>query len=202
MDILLAAIIGILFGSIPTAFLIVKKTKGLDITEEGSKNIGTRNAHRVSGSNIIGLSVLILDLLKGVIPVLIVQLLWGDQFINLVVASLSAVTAHCYSPWIKFKGGKGLAVTAGSTALFIPAVPMVWILFWIISFLFKRIVNFSNIVASLLTGALVIINKDVMNSYSIIEAENPLKYGLLVASIMLIILTKHWTEIKRMVNIK
>ena len=65
MNYLLSCIIGFLVGSLPTAFIILKKTKGIDITSAGTGNVGAMNSFEVTNSKIIGLIVFIIDALKG-----------------------------------------------------------------------------------------------------------------------------------------
>ncbi len=102
--------IGYLIGSIPWAYIITKRFKNIDITKKGSGNLGSTNVYRTSGIK-IALVVYILDMLKGLLPILI------GNYYNMtdvgVLASLAAVIGHCYSPFMNFKGGKGVAVSSG-----------------------------------------------------------------------------------------
>ena len=116
MEYLLSISIGYIFGSFPTAFLLVKKFKGINITEDGSGNVGTLNAFRTSKSKIIAISVLLIDALKGALSTFIPLLLFPETFIFPALAMLFAVFAHCFNPWLNFKGGRGLAVAAGAHA--------------------------------------------------------------------------------------
>ena len=70
-SLLLGGIAGYLIGSIPSAYLITKWKTGIDLRKEGSKNIGARNAFEVTGNKSIGSIVLVMDLLKGLLPVLV-----------------------------------------------------------------------------------------------------------------------------------
>ncbi len=81
-----SAIIGYLLGSIPTAYLLLKKTKGLDITKEGTGNVGARNSFDVTNSKSIGITVLIIDLLKGLAAVMLTKLLFGEVFLYGMIA--------------------------------------------------------------------------------------------------------------------
>ena len=72
MDYLFSCIIGYLLGSFPTAFLILKKIKGIDITTKGSGNVGAMNSYEVTNSKKFGIFVLIVDLLKGLLSVIVV----------------------------------------------------------------------------------------------------------------------------------
>jgi glycerol-3-phosphate acyltransferase PlsY len=109
MDFLISAVIGYLFGSFPTAYLLVKKIKGNDITKEGSGNVGTFNSYEASKSKKVAGLVLLIDLAKGFLSTLVLYLLFPGQFIYPALALLFAVLSHCYNPWIKFKGGSDIA---------------------------------------------------------------------------------------------
>ena len=75
-------LIGYLLGSIPTAFIFVKTFKGIDIRKAGSGNVGALNAYEVSGSALIGISVLLIDILKGIFSVKVSQVLLGGDEIT------------------------------------------------------------------------------------------------------------------------
>jgi len=121
----LIPLLGFLLGSIPFG-LILGKLKGIDIREHGSGNIGATNLFRTLGKN-IGITCLLLDFIKGFIPVLIATKLAPDnttgQTIE-VVTALAAILGHNYSPWIGFKGGKGIATSGGAIAALMPPVAL------------------------------------------------------------------------------
>lgn len=191
MQYTLSFIIGYLLGSIPTAYLILKKSKNIDITKEGSKNVGALNSYEVSNSKLLGLLVLIIDFAKGFAAVFLVQQLFGNDFIYSVLAIGAAVLSHCYSPWIKFKGGRGLATALGGSVLFAYSVPVIWAVFWIVAFLFRRHIHFSNITATILTGAIAISNSDILNKYTKERADENWIFGISVALVMAIIMSRH-----------
>jgi glycerol-3-phosphate acyltransferase PlsY len=127
----LTALGAYLLGSIPTGFLVAK-AKGIDIRNVGSGNIGATNAMRVLGKP-AGIFVLLVDCAKGfvasaILPVLIVMAISsvspdfpnpppkdpvGIQIGFQILAGIFAVLGHNYTCWLKFKGGKGIATTAG-----------------------------------------------------------------------------------------
>ncbi len=195
MNFLISFLIGYLIGSLPSAYLILKKIKGINITETGSKNVGALNSYEVSNSWYIGVIVLIIDFGKGLFSVFIVQYLFGENFTNSGLSILAAVFAHCYSPWIKFKGGKGLATAAGGMILLSPVVLLLWVVFWLVSYLFRKDINFSNSMATILTGAIIAVNADIINKYSLPPAESSLEVTVLLCLILLIILTKHLKQL-------
>ena len=104
--------LGFLLGSIPFG-LILGKLKGVDIREHGSGNIGSTNVFRTLGKQ-SGILCLILDFSKGFIPVLLAVKLTPDNTLGQtieVATAMAAILGHNYSPWISFKGGKGIATT-------------------------------------------------------------------------------------------
>lgn len=101
-----------LLGSIPFGLVISRLFYGTDIRKSGSGNIGAMNALRTLGKG-GAVAVLILDAAKGVIPALCVMLLLHDTHLAAIVAGC-AVLGHCFSPWLRFKGGKGVATAFGA----------------------------------------------------------------------------------------
>jgi acyl phosphate:glycerol-3-phosphate acyltransferase len=81
MEYLFSALLGFLSGSIPFAFLVMKKTKGVDLTSVGSGNVGAMNSYEISGSKSLGFLVFFLDALKGIIPILILMIIYRGSFI-------------------------------------------------------------------------------------------------------------------------
>lgn len=105
-------IAGFLFGSIPFGYLISRYFYGVDIRKSGSGNIGAANALRTLGKA-GGVAVLLLDALKGFLPVLLAKDLHLEPAWVALVAS-AAVLGHCFSPWLGWRGGKGVATSVGA----------------------------------------------------------------------------------------
>ena len=191
MDMLFSAIIGYFFGSFPTAYLILKKKRGIDIRTEGSGNVGTLNSFEVTNSKKIGISVLFIDVLKGVFSVFMVIYFIGDHFNLQITALLFAVLGHCYSIWIKFKGGRGLATAAGGALLISPLILIIWALSWKLIHLFKKNIHIANILATFSVIICSIIFGDLINSLSIVNADSNIIFSFSVSLVMIIILSKH-----------
>lgn len=191
MNYMVSILIGYLLGSIPTAYLILKKIKGIDITKEGSGNVGARNSYDITKSKILGAVVLFIDMLKGFVSVLLVQQLIGVEYLYSILAVIGAVLAHCYSPWLKFKGGRGLATAFGGSVLFVYSIPIIWALFWIVAYLFRKHIHFSNIAATILTGAIAISSSDILNKYTKQKADEDWVFGITIAIVMGIIMSRH-----------
>jgi len=118
---ILIAIVSYLIGSIPTAYLAVKKFTGQDIRKVGSGNVGAMNTVRAIKNvgkgklAIIGfLLVLIIDMTKGALAVALAQKLAGSQlFLVLIISAFFVVLGHNYSIFLKFSGGRGAACLMG-----------------------------------------------------------------------------------------
>lgn len=196
MNYLISLTIGYLIGSFPTAFIILKKSHGLDITQTGSGNVGALNSYQVTKSKRIGLLVLIIDFLKGFLSVMLTILLFGPEFIFPILTITAAVFAHCYSPWLKFKGGKGLVTAAGGFfGLSIP-VFVVWSILWSVFYLIRRDINLANLYASIITAIFSVFGFSVINKYSFIHAESDFEFSFFVSIVMLIIISKHISSLK------
>ena len=101
-----------LLGAGPFGLVVAKTFKGIDPRKAGSGNIGSTNVARLCGWP-CGLLTLFCDIMKGTLPVLIAVYLLPDQFMQSLVA-LAAVLGHIKSPFLGFKGGKGVATTIGA----------------------------------------------------------------------------------------
>jgi glycerol-3-phosphate acyltransferase PlsY len=111
IQITISLIIGYIFGSIPNA-VIIAKTKKIDIRNIGSGNPGAGNVAREIGK-LWGILVFILDTTKAIIPMLLADKILHLNLFWIGITGLSAVIGHCYSLFLKFKGGKGAASSAG-----------------------------------------------------------------------------------------
>ncbi|NNJ26713.1 glycerol-3-phosphate acyltransferase [Alienimonas chondri] len=125
MEYALAAGLSYLSGSVPWALLIVRWVAGVDLRSVGSGNPGATNASRVLGKR-WGAAILLLDALKGAVPVLVLPRLLevdgpgdeSDAWRHLaVVCGAAAVLGHVFPVWLKFRGGKGVATGLGVTAV-------------------------------------------------------------------------------------
>jgi glycerol-3-phosphate acyltransferase PlsY len=157
-SLILAAALGYLIGSIPFAYLLVQWETKTDIRNQGSRNVGTLNSYVVTKSKLVALEVLVLDLSKGAVAVLLARLLFGADFQHGAVGGLSSVVGHSYPVWLGFRGGRGLAPSAGASFVLLWLVVPLWLLLWGAAFLLVRVVNPANAIASavVLVAALVI----------------------------------------------
>ncbi len=147
---------GYLLGSIPTGFLVAK-ARGVDIRTVGSGNIGATNVFRYLGKP-AGIFVLLADGLKGWVAVVLVTRLLAiwlypsadsqDREWLAVCAGLCAVLGHNYTCWLHFKGGKGIATSAGVLVALVPWALLIILSIWVLVFALFRYVSLASICAS------------------------------------------------------
>jgi glycerol-3-phosphate acyltransferase PlsY len=151
---IVAAIASYVLGSIPTGFLVAK-AKAVDIRSVGSGNIGATNVFRILGKP-AGVFVLVVDGLKGYaasawLSDLILQYLASqttDREYLRIVAGIFVVLGHNYTCWLRFKGGKGIATSAGVLAALVPWTLVISLSIWIVVFALTRYVSLASIAAS------------------------------------------------------
>jgi len=142
---------GYLVGSIPWGF-IAGKAKGLDIREHGSGNIGATNVFRVMGKG-WGSLVFFLDFLKGLLCGLLGGVLGAKlglpPDIGSVLGGISAILGHNFTPWLGFKGGKGIASSAGVLVGVTPIVALCAVIAWAALFFSTRYVSLGSLAAAI-----------------------------------------------------
>jgi len=143
-----------LIGGIPFGYL-AGRMKGVDLRREGSGNIGATNAIRVLGKG-WGIPVFILDVLKAVVPLLVVKAWagrapelfpWGVEFMAITVGA-AAVLGHNFCPYLGFKGGKGMATSAGVLLALMPWSCLACVGVWVGLFFGTRYVSVASIGAA------------------------------------------------------
>lgn len=140
-----------LLGSIPSAYL-AGKLKGIDIREHGSGNVGATNAYRVLGAQ-LGLIVLLADAAKGALATYLGTLVGGD--VMGIAAGVIAMLGHSYSPFVSFKGGKGVATGAGMVVALFPLVALACIVIFIAVVGISRYVSLGSILVACLLPLLL-----------------------------------------------
>ena len=188
-----------LLGSVPTAYIFAKFTKGIDIRKFGSGNVGATNAIRILGKG-PGIAVLILDILKGFAAVILLGDLAAakvafisDELLRIILG-ISCICGHNWTIFLRFKGGKGVATTFGvliALAVKISGFKIILgmtVLTWFVVFLIARIVS----LASLLSGLALVL-------YMVLFKQSRI---LIVASIILsiLIILRHKSNLKRILQ--
>ena len=200
MEYLLSSVIGYLLGSFPTAYIFIKQSKGIDITNEGSGNVGAMNSFEVTKSKVIGYSVFLVDFLKGFSSALIPVLLFPNEFIYPALSLLFAVFSHCYNPWINFKGGRGLATAAGGAAFMFPFLLIVWSVLWAILYVMRKNIILANISSTVLSLLVVFGTSDIAVKYAY---PKPVNLGVLLlvsSAVLVIIFIKHIEPLKELIS--
>lgn len=144
MNFYFLVILAYFLGSIPFGYLIAK-VKGVDVKKEGSGSTGATNVSRVLGLR-YAILVGVLDILKAGIPVfLAIKCLSLDY--QIVIVALAPVLGHIFTPWLSFKGGKGIATTAPSLLAFLGGVPFLCLLFlWMVMLKLTKTMSLNNLI--------------------------------------------------------
>ncbi|HEV2320539.1 MAG TPA: glycerol-3-phosphate 1-O-acyltransferase PlsY [Verrucomicrobiae bacterium] len=187
------AIVAYLLGSIPTGFLVAK-ARGIDIRAVGSGNIGAANTFRAIGRS-AGIFVLIVDALKGfaAVEVTYIILPWFGvtdtaQAIHYrVVAGIFAVLGHNYTCWLYFKGGKGIATTAGVYLALVPWAVCLALIAFILAVLITRFTSVGSMLAAIVLVLVVCLTPQDLT----------LKIVTIALGVLAIL--KHRTNIQRLV---
>jgi glycerol-3-phosphate acyltransferase PlsY len=144
---LLAIVIAYLLGGIPFGFLLVKLTRGTDVRESGSGNIGATNVLRTSGPA-VGVATLLLDTAKGYIAVWLAGALTGDAPEWTSLAALAVMAGHAYPVFLKFQGGKAVATFIGAFAYLTPLPLAAVLLLFIAVVAVTRYISAASILAA------------------------------------------------------
>jgi len=151
-----------LLGSIPFGYL-AGRLAGIDIRNCGSGNVGATNVIRTLGKS-YGYPVFALDLLKGFgavkMSILIatrVQSEWNSPEMFGIVAAISSVLGHSFPVWLRFKGGKGVATSAGALLALAPVAALIGVAIWILTFWLTRYVSVASIAAAAALPLIILI---------------------------------------------
>jgi acyl phosphate:glycerol-3-phosphate acyltransferase len=153
---ILTALVAYLLGSVPTGFL-VGKAQGIDIRAVGSGNIGATNVFRALGT-VSGVLVMLADALKGCLAVAVLARLFANWFLPTasahqqeglaILAGLCAILGHNYTCWLRFRGGKGIATSAGVLAALVPYSLLIILAIWLLVLAVSRYVSLASVCAS------------------------------------------------------
>ena len=183
MELGLIILLSYLMGSIPFGFILTKIFLKKDIREIGSGNIGATNVLR-TGNKMIGYITLSLDILKAIVPLLIIKF---NQSEFLFISALSIFLGHVFPLWLKFKGGKGVATYVGMLFCINYILGFIFIFSWFIIFIIFRYSSLSSLIASLTIP---------IYHFYIIDNNN---YYFFIILFILIFYT-HRENVKRLIN--
>jgi glycerol-3-phosphate acyltransferase PlsY len=184
-----------LVGSIPWGFLI-GRLKGIDIRSHGSGNIGATNVRRVLGRH-WGALCFALDLLKGLLPVLLVGGLLAPALglkpeLGRALAAGAAVVGHVWPVWLGFKGGKGVSTTIGALLAVSWLAVLVGVATWVALFLLTRYVSVASLAAAAMLPVGYLVSARVLHH----DALTPSFW--LFAVLALLIIYRHRSNIQRL----
>ncbi len=184
--ILFVCLLSFIIGSIPWGYLI-GKAKGIDLRKTGSGNIGATNVMRIIGKK-EALITLLLDISKGFIPVWLISLIYPKNFTLMGLAGIFAILGHCFTPFLKFKGGKGVATSIGVLLAYTPLSALITIMIWIFVFKASKISS----LAALISFALLPVTVYIIN-----YPNDALIFASLVTAIIYL---RHIPNIKRLLK--
>ena len=205
---------GYLFGSIPFAYIVGKVSRGIDIRDYGSGNMGATNVMRTLGKK-LGYLTMAFDMLKGAIPVFLARIyIWfgdysgfgtevnGTEFPTfldegflLASVAFMAVVGHALPVWVKFKGGKSAAVGAGALLGINPIAYIIILLIWFPLLKLTKIMSLSNLIMALISPIFYWIFAG--NEWFF----NGSLWALIVASMMVVfVFWRHKANIKRLLT--
>ena len=187
-----------LLGSIPFGYL-AGRLVGIDIRQAGSGNVGATNVVRVLGKG-YGYPVFALDVLKGFAAVKIAMLMapggppeWNSPEMFGILAAVSSVLGHLYPPWLKFKGGKGVATSAGALLALTQVATLIGVAIWIIVFWLTRYVSLASITAAIVLPIVILL----------VSSRDQNKGKLLVyasACVAVVVIWRHRSNVSRLMR--
>ena len=203
MTIIILAIIFLasyLTGAIPWGF-IIGKLKGVDIRNHGSGNIGATNVTRIIGKP-WGIFCFAIDFAKGLLPVVIVKILFPSVFflsatqvsIAIILAVMGTVIGHIYPVYLGFKGGKGISTGTGALVAITPLAIVCGLIAWVVVFKAFKYVSLASIIAAIIVSVI-----SFVFSYSGIYPIYPILLYF-IALLALFAIYKHKSNIKRLLN--
>ena len=162
INFIISIVAAYLLGSIPFSY-IFGKLQGIDIRQHGSGNVGATNALRVLGTK-IGVITLLLDMGKGFVAVQLARILMPGVFEGYyVIIALVAITGHIFTLFLRFKGGKGVATSAGVFINLLPLPCLLTLLVFVIVVAFSKYVSLGSITAALFLFIYVLIENIINN---------------------------------------
>lgn len=188
-------VVSYLSGAIPFSYVAGKVFGKIDLREHGSGNLGASNTFRFLGPK-VAVAVMIADIAKGFLPVFYAPVYGANHTLPdmwlMYIAGFFAVVGHMFSVFVGFRGGKGIATTAGVFLALAPVAFLVPFLVWLAVMIGVRIVS----VASM-AGAIVLpLSVYLMQRFDLVPADRSLL--VLSCAITVVVLVKHRSNIKRL----
>lgn len=183
------AVASFFFAAIPWGLVLGKWLKGIDIRSGGSGATGTTNSLRMLGWK-IAIAIFLLDFGKGLLPILLAR--WMDlPGWSLALIAVAATAGHCWSPYIRMKGGKGMATGGGASVAMFPWL-LLFLIFVVIIVAATRYVSLASILTALIGPAIVV----VLAILGYVDGW----WAAGIVGIGLIVVFQHRSNIKRLLN--
>jgi glycerol-3-phosphate acyltransferase PlsY len=205
---LIVSALSFLAGSLPTGVIISRRFFGFDIRERGSKNMGSTNVFRVLGVK-WGIIVQVVDILKGVLAVTVIAYLFhGEQipFPNYtpfqdmtlvrVICGIAAVMGHIWSPWVGFKGGKGINTAAGMLLGVAPVEVAVIVSIFILTVGISGYVSLGSILAAIALPTTMAVRYNIFR----VDIEGYHTIVFLLIGLSLLVIYAHRQNIQRLAH--
>lgn len=177
-----------LIGAIPTSWIVAKLVRGIDLRQHGSGNLGATNAYRVLGWR-PALPIFLIDIAKGWFPTAMFPLWDGRPSVDWALAfGAAAIIGHVWSVWVGFRGGKGVATSAGALLALAPAAVGIGFVVWAVLVFATGYVSLGSIAAAALIPVLV----------AILEGPGPVLW--LTIALALFVIWAHRSNIRRLLS--
>ncbi len=207
LNLLVVVILSYLAGSIPNSIIVSKLVKGIDIREHGSGNAGGTNVFRVLGWK-WGVSVIILDALKGALAVIIIARLYLDNFpftnatpfddftLVQIICGIAAVIGHIWTVFAGFRGGKGIATALGFLLTLITIDMLLALVVFTLTVTISRYISLGSILAALSIPLILIVRENIFN------VDIPGYHTLLpfITALVLLVIYTHRKNISRLLD--
>lgn len=194
---LIAYLVAYLIGAVPFGLLFGLLFGGINIKKSGSKSIGATNVLRVikqsnpALAKKLAILTVVFDALKGVIPILVGKFIFELDIATLWAMGVLAVVGHCFSPYLMFEGGKGIATGAGVLVCFLPFELIIAVIVWFIA---GKVLKISSL-ASLIALLAMVVSSFIFH-YDIPEINTHAP----ILIIAFIVVYKHMPNIKRLLS--
>lgn len=186
---LLFVLLSYLWGAVPASYFAGKLARGIDLRQHGSGNLGATNTFRVLGARVAA-PVMVFDVLKGFLPVILFERIDGTPDWRWGLAyGAAAVIGHVFPVYMRFKGGKGVATSAG---VFLAEAPLqlgIGVAVWLVVLRATRMVSAASVSAAIVVAALLLV----------IPPAHP-EITILGCAICLFVVFAHRSNLKRIVN--
>lgn len=190
ITVLLLVLFSYFLGSVPTGYLIAKRVMGIDIRQHGSGNPGAANVYRIVGKW-AGISTFLVDACKGFIPVCLARHFCPQDYWVAIACGVIAILGHMWTIYLKFRGGKGVATSAGVFAALLPIPTALAFLSFVLCVWKWGRISIGSICACI-----------VLPIASFFIGNHPLGVNMMVTAISALVIYKHVPNIKRLLEQK